>query len=207
MGTQSLKSLLTLVKKHRLHFCNCQRHEHTFSAQFLFAVDKRFQLWLGDCYRATTRLQVNDGWLNFSSHIEDVILGTFNVRLPPTFKLKDDAEHHDKASEKTSNDKDNKQKKQKVERNTLGKRVDNASQPEEFKMRAGETWQKDFKTKSLTGRPSWNREENQLMCARWYICGYCFDNCSNGKSHVEKDNIPADKFTAFTNYLKKCRNE
>ena len=138
--------------------------------------------------------------------MEDIILSTFDVRLPPTFKLKDDNDTQSK-TETDKGDKDSKQKKQKMEQNSLGTRINNPSQLDEFKMRAGETWQKDFKTKNLTGRVSWNREENQLMCARWFVCGYCFDNCSNAKSHVAKADIPPDKFSEFSDYLKKCRNK
>ena len=91
VGTQSLKSLLTLVKKHHLHFCNGQHLDTTFSAKFLFAVDKRFQLWLGDCYRAPTHMQVNKNWLNLSPQVEEEVLCSFNIALPPTFTFKDKA--------------------------------------------------------------------------------------------------------------------
>jgi hypothetical protein len=43
------------------------------------------------------------------------------------------------------------------------------------------------------------------MCPRWFIAGYCFDNCYHKASHVTADEVPADKAAAFKTFLDNIR--
>ena len=66
----------------------------------------------------------------------------------------------------------------------------------EFKLLPSKTWFNDFR------RVKWDNKTQ--MCSRWFIMGRCFSDCHNAVSHVQKEEVPAKKITAFKDYLKLC---
>ena len=206
-STASIKALITSIDKYKPIFKAREARETIFVSKFLFAVDTRMQMWLDECMTQPARNLVDDSILNFSSLIDSVRFGNFDIALPPTFTTttpedKPKNKKNKTGSDANSTDKDESKKKR--------AKVDNTSKPEQFKLREGEVWATHFAGKTQ-GRVVWEErpanEPNIYMCARWFINGYCFSNCHNAKSHVPANDIPADKLTAFTNYMAVCRNE
>lgn len=206
-ATTSIKALSTSIEKYKQVFKSREARETTFVSKFLFAIDTRMQMWLDECMTQPSRDLVDDSILNFNSVIDSVRFGNFDIALPPTFTTntpddKPKGKKNKGGSENTTNDKDDTKKKR--------SKLDNSSQPDQFKLRPGEVWATHFAGK-IQGRVVWEErpanESNIYMCARWFIGGYCFSNCHNAKSHVAATEIPADKVTAFAQYMATCRNE
>jgi hypothetical protein len=79
-------------------------------------------------------------------------------------------------------------------------RIINTEPIEAFKMRPGETWHKTFAHKNVDGRVPWGTDTCK-MCPRWFIMNYCFGNCFHLGSHVKGSKVPANKITAFHEYM------
>ena len=156
-----------------------------------------------------TRTSVNDAVLKFKDLLEQVLDGSFNMNLPPSFKVIqvktksksiDDAKPA--AAAAAGDGKGGRGKKRKGE-NGNGNLVKNPAQDKDFAVKPGKSWQETFSKQLAKERPSWDGKVN--MCARWHIKGNCFDDCSCKESHVGKDKIPADKKASFLTYMSKCR--
>ena len=212
IAASSLQALIDIVDKNK-HIFKSQEINIEFMSKFLFSIDKRFQLWLESCMTLSTRTEVDDGILNFLPLVDSVRYATFELRLPLTFTIK---EQERAQGVKTNNKRPNggggggggdpddaattgNPKKKKKQNN----RVTNKHQPEQFKMRTGETWATHFTNKNVNQRVPWDAEAK--MCPRWFIAGYCFDNCFHKSSHVKADDIPAEKSTAFKSFLDNIR--
>lgn len=211
IAASSLHALIQLVDNSK-HIFKSHEIDIEFMSKFLLAVDKRFQLWLESCMTLSTRTEVDDSVLNFLPLVNSVRYGTFELRLPLTFKTKE----QDRAPTAKANNKrphgggngsgdtaddaaaaGNPKKKKK------GTKVTNEHQPDQFKMRTGETWATHFANKNVNQRVPWDSEAK--MCPRWFIAGYCFDNCYHKSSHVKADDIPAEKLTEFKSFLDNIR--
>jgi hypothetical protein len=83
--------------------------------------------------------------------------------------------------------------------------VKNSDPIKDFLIKEGEDWKKDYAGKFTKDIPTWNNDES--MCVRWQVNGYCFKNCNNKGSHVGAKEVPVDKRDEFHNYLKKVRGE
>lgn len=83
--------------------------------------------------------------------------------------------------------------------------VKNSDPIKDFLMKAGEDWKRDYAGKFTKDIPSWNNEES--MCVRWQVNGYCFKNCNHKVSHVGAKEVPLDKRDEFHNFLKKIRGQ
>ena len=211
VAVTSLKALIDLVDKNK-HIFKSNEIETEFMSKFLFAVDRRFQLWMESCMIQTTRSEVDDGILNFTPLVDSIRFSNFDLRLPLTFTTVQDKPTEAKSSNKRKggsggsggsggdqeNSNENSKKKKKG-----GNKVNNTHQPDQFKMRMGETWQTHFANKNVDKRVTW--EGDAKMCPRWFIGGYCFDNCFHKSSHVNADDIPAEKAAAFKSFLDTIR--
>ena len=60
-------------------------NDPTLIAKILYTVDNRTQLWASYLRRAEDREYVSDQILDFSSVMNEVLLGQFHVNLPATF--------------------------------------------------------------------------------------------------------------------------
>lgn len=209
----SLSALIDVADKNK-HILKSHEAEIEFMTKFLLAIDKRFQLWFDVCMTSTTRTDVDDGILNFLPLIESIRYGTFDLRLPLTFKEPTPETATAKPNKKSAsggsggdNDSANTGNGQRKKRKTNNDRIDNESQPEQFKLKTGETWSTHFANKGIQSRVPWDDadEPNVKMCPRWFIAGYCFKNCYHKSSHVKADNVPSDKISAFKTFQENIR--
>ena len=178
-----------------------------FMSQLLFAVDTRFQLWLDECMTLPARNQVDDSILNFTPLIENIRFGTFFVQLPSTFINPADTEPKSgsggKNTTKRPGDKRDDDESAGKKKKKKSNKIDNTSQPESCRLQTGETWATHFAHKGFNDRVTWNGDCK--MCPRWFIQGYCFSDCTNADSHVKSEDLPADKLTAFQQFMRSCR--
>ena len=210
VAATSLHALIQLVDQNK-HIFKSQEVDTEFMSKFLFSIDKRYQLWLEGCMTLTTRTAVDDSILNFLPLVNTVCYGTFELRLPLTFAKEQDKAAPSAKPNKRPNgggggggggdpddapvgDGSARKKRKSV-------RVTNEHQPDQFKMRTGESWAANFANKGVQNRVPWGDVETIKMCPRWFIGGFCFDNCHHKSSHVKDTEIPPDKFTAFKSFL------
>ena len=209
IATISLNALILLVETNK-HIFKSLEVDTEFMCKFLLSIDKRFQLWLEGCMTLTTRTAVDDGILNFLPLIDTIRYGTFDLRLPLTFVKEQEKPAPSAKSNKRPNGggggggggdaddgagADGTQKKKKK-----SAKIINEHQPEQFKMRTGETWATNFANKGVQNQVPWDADTIK-MCPRWFIAGYCFDNCYHKTSHVKDTEIPTDKLAAFKSFL------
>lgn len=209
VAVTSLKALIDLVDKNK-HIFKSNEIETEFMSKFLFAVDRRFQLWMESCMIQTTRTKVDDSVLNFIPLVDSIRFSNFDLRLPLTFTKAQDKSTEAKTTNKrkggsgsSGGDQDN-SNAENAKKKKKGNKVPNTDQPDQFKMRTGETWQTHFANKNIDKRVPWGVGDVK-MCPRWFIGGYCFDNCFHKASHVNADDIPAEKATAFKSFLETIR--
>ncbi len=208
-----LRKLLLQIARYKKQFRDMIALDEWFAPRFLYAVDKQVQLFLTEFKLAETRLKVNDRHLDFTDIIQTVLYGTFTMSLPPTFqKVDSEFAGTKRAGDKTDKDADGKKQKsdksdkpeKKQEKQVI---VKNPSQHEDFKMKLGESWKKNFKTSNVNDRPTWDGEKSTKMCLCWHVLGECFEGCDRKESHVPKDMIPTDKVTGMCAFIAKCRGE
>ena len=80
----------------------------------------------------------------------------------------------------------------------------NETPNEEYKLRDGEVFGKVFGGSNVDHRIEWNK--NSKMCPRFHSKFYCFDDCSNKDSHVQKSEVPDAMDAKYKRFLKKCRS-
>ena len=86
----------------------------------------------------------------------------------------------------------------------VDRRLTNNSQIQAFRMKEKEVWRK-FCGLCQSERPYHDEAAKIHMCTRWHIKGYCFSDCNNASSHVEKEKVPAEKEKEFGAWMKKVR--
>jgi hypothetical protein len=203
----NLCQLLLQITRNKKSFCNQITFDKFFAAKFLFAVTRRVQRWMKMCkHTYHTCAEVKDSIVQFDDLIDKVLNRTFHLILPSTFKKVQGAisvaeRKSDEPKKEGGKDGDKKQQNQNGNR----KIVKNPGQPEEFKLKEGETWKDTFSKMLLQDRPAWT--DKVKMCMHWHIKADCYDNCSRVISHVTKDNIPGNKKELFFTFMKKCREE
>ena len=192
-ATASLISLISVIKKYKHPFKAKAIEEETFASKFVFAVDKRMQLWFESISQAKVRSDVNDSPLNFSKLVDSIRYGNFVQSLPITFSKSNDSKK--RPADDNPNKEGTKKPKDKPDRN-----VTNPNPIQEFKLLTGKTWVSNFAGKK-EGKVKWDK--NSFMCPCWWILGRCFLDCSNSASHVES--ASSEKLCAFTEFLNTCR--
>jgi hypothetical protein len=204
-GNQAIALLMSYIERCKTSFKARERTDAKFCSKFLYAIDTHFQLWLEECSNANRRNRVDDNLLNFRSLIKAVRFGTFELNLPSSFS---EPEPKDPIINSSPNkgggkSKENEGNKNKNKGKKTIKRIVNASPPPGFKLAQGETWGISFAKKNIHihGRVTW--EGDCKMCPRWFINGYCFDNCINAGSHVESRLTPKPK---SPNSMTSCRS-
>jgi hypothetical protein len=177
IATVSLNALILLIDTNK-HIFKSLEVDTKFMCKFLFAIDKRFQLWLEGCMTLTTRTAVDDGILNFLPLVDTIRYSTFDLRLPLTFIKEQEKPTPSTKSNKCQNGGgggggggdpddgaggDGTQKKKKK-----SAKIINEHQPEQFKMRNGETWATNFANKCVQNQVPWDADMIK-MCPRWFI--------------------------------------
>ncbi len=88
IGSQCLKALSNMMIRHKSIFKAKECLDEEFPAEFLLAVDTRFQIWLNDCKSAKNHDKVDDSIIDFWPLINQVIFSSFHMILSPTFSMK-----------------------------------------------------------------------------------------------------------------------
>jgi hypothetical protein len=176
--------------------------------KFLFAVDKRFQIWLNDCKSAKFCNKVDDSIIDFRPLINQVIFSSFNMNLPPNFSMKapkDTLTAGTGGGGKRNEDDDDKHDKKKGKGN--GKKhtlVENPFPHSEICILVNEKWAGSFAGKQLDQHLNWN--EKCKCCPRWFLQKYCFSDCPNKKSHVPAKKVPPAILQKMLAWVKSYRS-
>jgi hypothetical protein len=192
VGSQSLRSLQTMIDRNRLSFKAREHLDVEFTSKFLFEVDFCFQIWLKQCRITQNRCKVDNSIINFSHLVSQVLFGTFHITLPPTFKMKTPSkESATPTGTKKANSNNpgggNKGKCKKKKAYEVRDMIKNKAPHPELCMLAGETWAINFANKNVDKRPKWNEKNN--MCPRWFLQKYCFNNCKHKESHIKAEKL------------------
>jgi len=194
--SSGIKSLLTEMEDNSLEFESLIEADVTYAAKILYAVDTRTQRFLLQCKRKKDREEVNERLVDFSDLSEACLSQSFNISLPPAFKVQSTSIMDPfSANEQTGE----KRKREEAE----DRRVFNNNQVAEFKLKPEEVWANTFRGACMDDRPSWG--QHGKMCARWHVRGNCFKDCKNKDSHVGKDKITNEKKEGMLKYIKKVR--
>ena len=218
-SARGLSNLLTLLQDNRSTLRYLMASDELLASKLLFNVDLSTQRWLEQCRIANDReTDVDDSLMNFFPLVNQTLSQQLNVVLPSPFEM------NEVPTENKGNDDDDGKRKRKRDSNSNGggsgggnddkkktpknRIVKNENPDPDFALNQGENW-KIFIQKRGQGnadRVKWDDNEC-LMCARYHIKQYCFEDCRNIDSHVSKDKIPAEKKSAFLTFMKQCRKE
>ena len=208
VGSQCLRALQTMIERQRPVFKAKENLDEEFASKFLLAVDTRFQMWLKQCRIARIRSDVDDSIIDFAHLVSQVLFGSFHITLPPTFKMKapidDSASNNDTKKHDGNDDGKGDKGKKKKKGDEAREMVQNKAPHPDLCMLSTETWAINFANKNVNSRPKFN--DKSVMCPRWLLQKYCFNNCKHKDSHVKADKIPADKVTAMKEWIKSCRS-
>ena len=197
-----------MIERQRPVFKAKENLDEEFASKFLLAVDTRFQMWLKQCRIARIRSDVDDSIIDFAHLVSQVFFGSFHITLPPTFKMKapidDSASNNDTKKHDGNNDGKGDNGKKKKKGDEAREMVQNKAPHPDLCMLSTETWAINFANKNVNSRPKFN--DKSVMCPRWLLQKYCFNNCKHKDSHVKADEIPADKVTAMKEWIKSCRS-
>lgn len=204
----AMRRVLLLLGRHKLQFRASIAQDEWFPAKFLFAIDKRFQRWLGQCKRSNiTRMEINDRILDLDDIVDLVLNGTFTMTLPLAFKKTTTSPNNETRKDDKDEPKAKKQKQDDKRKKDDSKTVTNEAQHPDLKLRDGEDWKGKFQNAHASDRPSWDGTKSKKMCIRWHLKGNCYDNCSRKESHVPASEIPSAKLAEAKAFLAKCRSE
>ena len=170
-----------------------------FPGRFQYRIDRGVYLFLKSCSKATTRLTVENEFVDFRTDLSEVIRGTFAQNLPPCFstpKLKRNVLDDDKDSSKRKRPKDGSPKSDKSDRS----QVVNANLRPEWELKEGESW-KDFAGKNIDLLPMCGKCR---ACHHFHVKGKCWDDCKKAETHNIACLTPP-VVTGITNYVKACR--
>jgi hypothetical protein len=147
-----------------------------------------------------THAEVKDQVPQFKDLINEVLIGTFHLILPSSFKKVQGTFSFvdNKTNEpKRGGGKDGDKKRKNEQGNS--NLVKNTGQPDKFKATDGETWKRTFSKMLPQDQPAWN--DKLKMCALWYIKGDCNTDCSRAISNIMRENIPNDKKEVFLIFM------
>ena len=202
--TSNLKQLARDLHINKVLLKGRIMNDPTLIAKLMYTIDNRTQMWLSYLLRATDREDVNDHIIDFIPVMNEIVLDTFQVNLPATFappKIK-------KEDEDNTEEPPRKRKRRGENENEKENKVVNNNIPTEFRLLEGEDYKAVFSGRCVEDRPIWNVGNAKCrMCPRWWIIGICFRDCRNAKSHVPTSDLPANKKSAFVEFLEKARRE
>lgn len=203
--TLALRQLSRDMGLNKLHLKGKVKTDPSLIARMMFAVDNRVQLWLSYLRNAQDREDVNDEVLNCSSILNEIILDQFHLVLPPTFAMsRNKADEEDvQPTKRIKKDKDKDDKSRDKGKDGNDRRDVNKHPPAEFRILEGEIYKTTFGVNNQQHRVKW--DEDNTMCPRWWTHGICYKDCRNKASHVPTNQLPADKKSAFAEFLEAAR--
>ena len=177
--------------------------DYLFTAKFLFAIDTRIQIWLKMCEIKEFREEVDDKLLNFDEVLNQVILRTFSITLPPSIqhvfekkqtKRTEYTEGPGPKRPKKTNDRD---------RDERSSRVLNDGKIDNWILNQDQYASKLRHNSCLKLRP---KISDVPLCHRFHSRGYCFDNCGNKTTHIASDRLPEKSQKDYLNWLKNTQS-
>ena len=145
---------------------------------------------------------IDDRLVNFDPVIESVLNSTLNIVLPPNFIVTPTTKPTNPTVVSPGDDTKKKTpKKRKAADDDNDRIATNTAPVREFLLKEGEDWSRDYAGKCTRDRPKWG--DSDWMCARWFVKGKCFRDCTNKASHVGANDIPSAKRSEFKAYLAK----
>ena len=136
MATISIKALINVIKMDKQLF-KAIKFNWEFASLFVFAEERRMQIWFDSISNASDQLDVDDSPLNFSDLIKAVKYRNFFQLLPPSFAKQD----------VDSKKRPGKEKSKGIKKKKESKNVINQTPIPEFKLLPSETWINNFANK------------------------------------------------------------
>jgi len=171
-----------------------------FIAKFLFSIDDRINIWLGECAKVKNITEISLELVDFSTIVSDLKLNRYFCDLPSNIKMivKDEIEED-------SSPKENKRRKTNPDPSSsslTNKVVHNQDQVQDWKFKDGETWQM-WRNKTVNGPILAN---NTKPCLKFHVRGSCFDDCNNKASHKRLKGDDFKKTDEFIKHIRKNLN-
>ena len=163
--------------------------------KIMVSTDERMHLFLKSCVKADYPNKACIQYMNFSSITFAIEINSFNYVLQPSIKklkripVNDEGGSYLKKPKGNGND------------GNGGTRVVNNNMLEEWKLRAGESYETVFKDKVKKG-PILSM--GCRGCHKFHNKGWCYPDCNNIASHTILTGEDASKFGG---YCKQCRGE
>ena len=159
-----------------------------FIAKFLVATDSRVNMFLGECMKAETPMEVSTKYMKTSDICDRIEMGEFSYDLPSSVKTVDP-------------DLGDLGRKRKAEQLSDPIRVVNTNQVKKWKLKEGEQYAEVFRDKGVQGP---KLSMGCRGCHKFHNKGFCYKDCTNAASHVV---LTGDDFTRFDARIKALRGE
>ena len=196
-----LSQQLATVRDHIRQYLNIyessQYYNKYFSAEFLYSLDTRIQVWLKQCQQAVERDMVDDSLIDFSDDLKDILRGKFSMKLP--FEIKNKIDGCFKIPDSNISSLAPKAKKRKVSDTGLSSKVDNPSPISEWIV-SQDNYDKVFRHNhnAFKSRP---KIDQCWMCHRWHSKGYCFNDCNNKETHIPSSELSNDAKSSYKKWF------
>ena len=170
-----------------------------FTAKFLFAIDTRIQIWLKMCEIKEFREDVDDKLLNFDEVLNQVILRSFNISLPPSIQHIFEKKQPKRIDQDLNGPGPKRKRGNDQERDERSTRILNDGKLDKWILNQDQYTNKLRHNSSLKSRP---KLEDTPVCHRFHSRGYCFDNCGNKATHIASNKLPTETQKDYFNWLK-----
>jgi hypothetical protein len=208
----SLNELLAQIELNKSELKAKIEHNPRLAVKLLYAIDIRVQRFLHSCEKANDMMEVAQ--LEFEDIVTDILDSKLDRILPPAFytlaekRRANDVTKEEEESNEINTNGGRAAKKPKHlggrEGDSNERNVQNLKPNPDFKVNGAKDWKKLCQRAHT--RPMW--DDTSFMCPRWHSRFYCFSGCRNGASHVSvsADEVPADKNTAYKQYIRSIRS-
>ena len=195
--TRKLKTIHDHIASHYPLYEVSQFDDNLFTAKFLFAINTRIQLWLEMCETKESREMVDDNLINFEHLLNNIVLRTFNISLPPAIKQVSEKASRPDSNERSTNKRqriDNKPNKDQA----AGK-MENLGRIEPWILGHDEYSSSLRHSEALRSRP---KLDGTPVCHRFHSKGYCFHNCANKTTHINSSKLAPELKKEYEKWLK-----
>ena len=179
--TQSIKSVIEHILRHKTHYEARQMNDSTFMTQVLQRLDLAIQLHLASCLHEESRGDVDDSCLDLKTDFGEILANKFKVEVFDCLKTK--VIEPENRTNKRHGGKDDELF------------VQNKSINSSWKLRSNEQFSKVFH-RHVEKCP---KDNGNLICMRFFIKGSCLPSCK--RLHQ----LSSDGAKKFDKFVKDCR--
>ena len=201
LSTKLLEVHNHLVRHYPIYEASLAK-DHLFTAKFLFAIDTRIQIWLKMCEIKEFREDVDDKLLNFDEVLNQVILRTFTITLPPSIQHVFEKKQIKRLDQDFNGPGPKRKKNNEKEESRNTNRIPNEGKLENWILDQDQYTKKLRHNSSLKSRP---KLHDVPMCHRFHSRGYCFDNCGNKATHIASNKLPDEVQKSYKLWLKNAQ--